>query len=110
MEHDLHTKQATVHVDRSKILSDGKTALGRILCRLHIWRCVADVEACKEFYESLTEVTGIYEEWRQIVSLRPEPRWKFVQPNTFVKGEVVEIKTYEVSNEGIIQSWVDRNV
>ncbi|KAH6715961.1 peptidase family M49-domain-containing protein [Leptodontidium sp. MPI-SDFR-AT-0119] len=35
---------------------------------------------------------------------------EFVQPNTFVKGENVEVKVYEESNEGIIQSWVERDI
>lgn len=33
-----------------------------------------------------------------------------MQPNTFVKGDMVEMKVYEESNEGIIQSWAERAV
>ncbi|KAI0412495.1 hypothetical protein F5X98DRAFT_391913 [Xylaria grammica] len=53
---------------------------------------------------------GVYEEWRKIVVSKPKTKWKFVQPNTFVNGEDVEVKVYEESNAGIIQSWVERNV
>lgn len=28
-----------------------------------------------------------------------------MQPNTFAKGDEVELRVYEASNEGIIQSW-----
>lgn len=55
-------------------------------------------------------VDGVYEEWRKIVVSKPNMRWKFVQPNTFVRGKNVEVKVYEESNEGIIQSWVERDV
>lgn len=55
-------------------------------------------------------VDGVYEAWRKIVVSKPKMRWKFVQPNTFVNGEDVEVKVYEESNEGIIQSWVERDV
>lgn len=55
-------------------------------------------------------VTGEYEEWRRIVCSKPRPRWKFVQPNTVVEGDTVEMRVYEESNEGIIQSWVERGV
>ena len=55
-------------------------------------------------------VDGVYEEWRKIVVSKPQMRWKFVQPNTFVKDKNVEVKVYEESNEGIIQSWVERDV
>lgn len=41
---------------------------------------------------------------------KPKPRWKFVQPNTVVSGDDVDIKLYEATNEGIIKSWVERAV
>ncbi|KAH9211492.1 peptidase family M49-domain-containing protein [Leptodontidium sp. 2 PMI_412] len=100
--HDLTQQCLTVRVDRSKILSHGKPSLGRYLCKLHIWGCTADVSACRKFYEPMCAVDGVYEEWRKIVVSKPNMRWKFVQPNTFVKGENVEVKVYEESNEGII--------
>ncbi|OOQ86712.1 dipeptidyl peptidase III [Penicillium brasilianum] len=107
---DLATSTLTVHVDPTKILSHGKPALGRYLCRLHIWRCTADFSSCKEFYDPMCAVDGVYEQWRQIVCSKPKPRWKFVQPNTFANGEDVELKVYEESNEGIIQSWAEREI
>ena len=33
-----------------------------------------------------------------------------MQVNTFLKGNEVEVKVYEESNEGIIQSWAERGV
>lgn len=104
-------KTVHVHVDRSKILSHGKPSLGRMLCKIHVWRCTADVKACTAFYDPLSSVDGEYELWRQIVASKPEPRWKFVQPNTFLNdlGEV-GIRLYEESNEGIIQSFVDKRL
>ena len=53
----------------------------------------------------------MYEQWRQIVCSKPNPRWKFVQPNTFIRGDdVVELKVFDESNEGIIQSWAEREI
>jgi dipeptidyl-peptidase-3 len=100
----------TVNIDRSKILSHGKQSLGLYLCKLHIWRCTADVSACKKFYEPLCAVDGVYEELRKIVVSKPKMKWKFVQPNTFLMGENVQLKVYEESNEGIIQSWAERDI
>ncbi|PGH27209.1 hypothetical protein AJ80_01166 [Polytolypa hystricis UAMH7299] len=51
--HNPITSTLTIHVDRTKILSHGKPALGRYLCHLHIWHCTADVSSCKEFYEAM---------------------------------------------------------
>ncbi|KAM7195973.1 Peptidase family M49 domain containing protein [Rhypophila sp. PSN 637] len=109
--HDAESSSLKVQIDRSKILSHGKPALGRYLLRLHIWRCTADVSSCRDYYEPLCTVDGEYEEWRKIVCSKPNPRWKFVQPNTFVNEHGgVDIKVYEESNKGIIQSWVERDI
>ncbi|KAJ8131320.1 hypothetical protein O1611_g2308 [Lasiodiplodia mahajangana] len=100
----------TVKVDRSKMLSRGKPSLGKFLCSLHIWRCTADVKPCRDYYEDITSVTGKYEEWRGRVVGKPEPRWKFIHANTFLKDGQVTIKEYENSNKGIVQSWVEREI
>lgn len=110
VHYDPEAPNISVSVDRTKILSHGKSTLGQLLLRLHIWRCTADVKSCREFYEQLTAVDGKYEEWRKFVCSRPEPKWKFVQPNTFLVNGQVELKTYEESNAGVIQSWVERDI
>ncbi|OAA72056.1 Peptidase M49, dipeptidyl-peptidase III [Akanthomyces lecanii RCEF 1005] len=107
---DLDAQNITIRVDEGKILSHGKPALGQLLCRYHIWRCTADVKSCREFYEPLTSVTGQYEDWRRIVCQKPETRWKYVQPNTIRKDDDVELKIYETSDDGIIRSWMERNI
>jgi len=95
--------------------------LGRLLLRLHIYRCIANVDACRELYESLTAVEGEYAAWRQVVvsgggiqdagQVRTDPGGKIVQANTFLNGDgTVSLKVYDESNEGIIQSFVERNV
>lgn len=110
VEHDEALGSLTVRVDRGKLLSHGKPALGQLLTCLHIWRCTADVKPCTKYYKILSAVEGRYEEWRKIVASKPKPRWKFVQANTFLRGEEVELKVYDESNEGIIQSWAEREL
>jgi dipeptidyl-peptidase III len=100
-----------VRVDRSKIPSHGKASISRILHQIHIWRCTADVTSCKALYEPLSTVNSQYEVWRKIVASQPEAPWKFVQANTILGEDgQVELKVYEESNEGIIQSFVDRKL
>ena len=50
--------QLTVRVDRSRIITDGKKVLGRMLLELHMYRCTADVRSCREYYEALSTVEG----------------------------------------------------
>jgi dipeptidyl-peptidase-3 len=102
--HNPATDALTVHVDRSKILPHGKPALGEYLCRLHIWRCTADVASRRAVYEPLCAVDGVYEQWRHIVCSKSKQRWKFVQPSTFVRDGDVEVRRYEETNEGIVRS------
>lgn len=108
---DEEAKTLYVRADRSKFNSGGKAALGDMLRCLHIWRCTADVEACRAFYEPLCKVNGEFEVWRHVVASKPKVPWKFVQANTFLRenGEV-ELRTYDASNEGIIKSFVERDI
>ncbi|KAF2964127.1 hypothetical protein GQX73_g9456 [Xylaria multiplex] len=108
---DVNSGTLQVRVDRSKIAEEGKASLGRMLHRIHIWRCTADVVACKQFYESLSAVQGIEAVWRKIVASKPEPAWKFVQANTILTDDgKVQLKVYEESDAGIIQSFADRDL
>lgn len=110
MDHDEGAKKLTVRVDRSRITSHGKPALGRMLLRLHIYRCTADVQSCREYYEELSRVHGRYLSWRDIVLAHQEPKLVFVQANTFIRNEEVVLKEYAATAEGVVQSWAERQV
>ncbi|KAI9668386.1 MAG: hypothetical protein M1831_001140 [Alyxoria varia] len=107
---DHATQSSTVKVDRSRISSHGKLSLGRMLLRLHIYRCTANERECREFYEDLSKVDGDYLLWRDIVVSKKQPNLKFVQANTFLEGDDVRLQEYDPNNEGIIQSWAERDV
>ncbi|KAK4197328.1 dipeptidyl peptidase III [Triangularia verruculosa] len=121
LDHSPSDNTLRVKINRSKIISYGKPSLGRLALRLHVWRCTADIAACREFYEPLTAVEGKYEEWRKIVvtqngetdlsQVKTDPGGKIVQANTFLVDDgQVRLKVYETSNVGIIQSWAERQV
>lgn len=110
IEADAASNTLLVHVDRDRVISHGKQSLGRMLLRLHMYRCTADAEACREYYEELSRVDGEYLTWRDIVVTKNEPKWKYVQANTFLEAESVVVKEYEATNAGIIQSWAERGV
>ncbi|KAL8855986.1 MAG: hypothetical protein Q9178_007356 [Gyalolechia marmorata] len=99
-----------VRVDRSRIFSDGKPALAGMLLELHMYRCTADVQSCRSYYEELSKVDGEYLEWRRIVLVKMPPKWVFVQPNTSLDGNEVILKEYEPTPEGVIQSWTERGL
>lgn len=108
--HDQDAKRLTVHVDRSRIVSHLKPALGQMLLRLHMYRCTADVTACRIYYEELSRVDGKYLKWRETVLANKPPPLIFVHANTCLNGDVVSMKEYDPTVEGIIKSWVERAV
>jgi len=110
VSHDKAERGLTVRVDRSKISTHGKPALGRMLLHLHMFRCTADAKGCREYYGELSKVDGEYVEWRETVLATKPPPLIFAQANTFLEGETVVLKQYEPSVEGVIQSWAERGV
>ncbi|KAI0509555.1 peptidase family M49-domain-containing protein [Xylaria bambusicola] len=61
------SQSLTVRVDRAKIKTHGKPALGKMLLRLHMYRSTADVDGCRAYYEALSKVHETHVEWRQTV-------------------------------------------
>ncbi|CAH0018750.1 unnamed protein product [Clonostachys rhizophaga] len=106
--HDKPGNNLTVHVDRSKIRTHGKAALGKMLLHLHMFRCTADAENCRAYYEELSRVEGEHLSWRETVLLKKPPPMIFVHANTFLDGDKVILKEYNPTVEGIIQSWAER--
>ncbi|KFG79908.1 hypothetical protein MANI_120270 [Metarhizium anisopliae] len=108
ISHSEPKHRLTVQVDRSEIRTRGKPALGKMLLHLHMFRCTADVEGCRTYYEKLSSVDGEYIEWRETVIVNKPPPLVFVQANTFRDGDTITLKEYEPTVEGVIASWVER--
>ncbi|KAK1545213.1 peptidase family M49 [Colletotrichum paranaense] len=103
-----------IKLDRSKILTTGREAVGKYLQKLHVYKATADVENGTAFYKEMTNVDMDF--WgtkaRNVVLANKQPRKVFVQANTYLDEATgkVSIKHYEASPAGIIQSWVDRDL
>ncbi|XP_015584964.1 dipeptidyl peptidase 3 isoform X2 [Cephus cinctus] len=103
-------------VDRTKIHTVGKKAIGEFLKKLQIYKSTGDVEAAKEMYGRYSEVPESgpqpWARWRKIVLAHTQARKIFIQSNTFIdkNGEDinVKLKKYEPTFEGLIQSWAER--
>ncbi|KAL4792863.1 dipeptidyl peptidase III [Aspergillus venezuelensis] len=100
----------TVSVNRSLIRTEGKPSLARMLLCLHIYRCTADIARCRQFYEDLSSVDEEALKWREVVMSRKDPPLVFSQANTFFSDAIVELREYEATPRGVIQSWVEREV
>lgn len=105
---------AKIRLDRSKIMTTGRKAVGDYLQKLHIYKSTADVDAGTKFFGDMTDVDPEFwgKKVRDEVLRNKQPRKVFVQANTHLDeatGKVM-IKHYDASLEGMIQSWADRGV
>ncbi|KAI0383834.1 putative dipeptidylpeptidase III [Hypomontagnella monticulosa] len=104
----------TIKLDRSKILTAGRKAVGDYLQKLHVYKSTADVEVGGKFYSDMTDVEPEFwgKKIRNEVLRNKQPRKVFVQANTYLDEATgkVTLKHYDATPEGMIQSWVERNV
>ncbi|KAF2833102.1 dipeptidyl-peptidase III [Ophiobolus disseminans] len=99
----------TIRLERSRILDLGRPAVDDYLQKLHIYKATADFKAAKRLYDDITDVEPFYENMvRPAVLKKKTPRKVFVQANTVAKEGKVELKEYEATNVGMIQSYVER--
>ncbi|XP_066279267.1 dipeptidyl peptidase 3-like isoform X1 [Branchiostoma lanceolatum] len=101
-----------ITMDRSKILTVGKPAIGAFLRKLQVYKSTADYPSAKAMYDkySLVSEEGSHK-WltlRDVVLARKQPRKMFVQVNTTVKDNKVDMQEYEATTAGLIQSFADR--
>lgn len=99
----------TIRLERERILDLGRPAVDDYLQKLHIYKSTADYAAAKRMYDDITDVEPFYENMvRPAVLAKKTPRKVFVQANTVEKDGKVELKEYEATNAGMIQSYVER--
>ncbi|KAL6589980.1 hypothetical protein ACP70R_050178 [Stipagrostis hirtigluma subsp. patula] len=100
----------TLH--RDKIYTKGAEALRNFMLKLQVYKSTANQVEAQKLYDKYSEVSECgphpWKRWRSIIMKHIEPRRVFVQSNTVVKNDDVELKTYEASVEGVITSWVER--
>ncbi|XP_077361575.1 dipeptidyl peptidase 3 [Festucalex cinctus] len=103
---------ARITLDRSKIGTVGKDAIHKFLCKLQVFKSTADVEKGRALYDGYSDVSesGAHNflRLRQTVLLRKEDRKMFVQANTTIAEDGIQLVEYEGSASGLIRSFVER--
>uniref|UniRef100_A0A914Y951 dipeptidyl-peptidase III n=1 Tax=Panagrolaimus superbus TaxID=310955 RepID=A0A914Y951_9BILA len=96
------------NLDRNKIDSVGKPAVGDFLKQLQVYKSTGDFAGGSKLFNEWGAVGPRELRWREIVVARRKPRRNFVQSNTVLTNGKVELKTYPATNAGVIQSVVER--
>jgi len=100
-------------VDRSKISTTGKAAMGDFLKKLQIYRSMGDAHSGREMFKHYTDVSSEgdhpFATWHEIVVRKRRPRMLMTMPNTIAEGEdSATLITYPAGFDGLVQSWVER--
>ena len=76
-------------MDKSKVESVGKPAIGQFLKKLQVYKSLGDFETAKELFDKHSEVNEQWRSWREIVISRRQARKVHVQANTVIKGKII---------------------
>lgn len=94
-------------LDRSKIQTVGKQAIGNFLRKLQVYKSTGDYDAGKAMYEHYADVSDFLS-LRDIVLDRKLPRKLYAQHNTVMEDGHVSLQTYTANASGVIKSFLDR--
>jgi len=95
-------------MDKSKLESVGKPAIGQFLKKLQVYKSLGDFESADEMFSKHSKVTEQWLQWRDIVIDRKQPRKMKVQANTIIKDEKLTLVDYPSNHDGVFQSWRER--
>lgn len=99
-------------IDRSKISTVGKEAMGSFLKKLQVYRSIGDITSARQMFDKYSHVPDCgpypFAKWHEIVVQRRQPRIILTMPNTREFNGQVELVSYPDGPEGTIVSWVDR--
>ncbi|KAG5511460.1 hypothetical protein JKF63_07423 [Porcisia hertigi] len=98
-----------ITLDRERIATDGRRAIGELLVNLNVNKATANVKRGTAYFENMTTVSDKYLHYREIIMTRRQPRKQYVQPHTFISGETVEVHEFPGSVEGVVASFVTRH-
>jgi dipeptidyl-peptidase-3 len=103
--------ELTISIDRSRIATDGRKAIGDLLVHLNVYKSTADAVGGTNYFEGLTVVDDRFVKLREKIMSVKKPRRQLVQPHTRLneKGDDAVLIDFEGSVEGVIQSMVTRH-
>ena len=96
----------TLTIDRSKIVSEGRRAIGEFLNGLQVYKATADYKRGEAFFNQYTDVDDTFLLYRSIVLQKKKPRAIFMQPELQLQDGKVACHPSDISISGVIESTV----
>lgn len=97
-----------IKLRKDLIETAGHECVKDYLHHLHVYKCSADVEGGTQYYVDRSTVTPDLSQYRDLVISKRLPRRQFIQANTILEGDKVELKEYEETPLGMIESFIER--
>lgn len=88
-------------LDRSKIETVGKKAIGHYLLQLQVYKATADIQGAETVFMGASNVDEMLLKYRDVVLAKKKPRRQFVQCRTVLNGNQVELREFEATPEGM---------
>jgi dipeptidyl-peptidase III len=101
-------KMLRITMNREKIYTTGRKAISDFLLKLQVYKSTADYEKANALYEQYSSVDDQFAKWRDIVLLNKQPRLILIQSNTEIADDKAQLRPYESSCDGFIESWRNR--
>ncbi|SCV03757.1 LANO_0G06062g1_1 [Lachancea nothofagi CBS 11611] len=99
-----------IKLDRSMIRTVGHAAIKDYLTHLHIYKSSGDVERGSKYFVERSTVDPDLAQFRPIVLEKKLPRRQFIQANTLLKDGQITLNEYDNTPDGILESFVQREV
>ncbi|SCU99870.1 LAME_0G06062g1_1 [Lachancea meyersii CBS 8951] len=97
-------------LNRSMIETVGHAAIKDYLTHLHIYKSSGDVVAGSKYFIDRSTVDPDLAKFRKIVLDKKLPRRQFIQANTVLEDKEVILNEYDSTPQGILESFVEREV
>ena len=100
-----------IHINKEMILIlSANLILSNLMPKIHIWKCIGDVESARQFIEHHSKLDQKYVKLKKILEKEPLPLTLFLYNNLILDEDdgSVNYKEYPETLEGIIESNIDR--
>ena len=83
---DYEKPDLLLKMDRTKLETVGRPAMGKFLQKLQVYKSIGDFESAKKMFDEYSQFDDTWIKWRDIVIAKKKPRKAIIQANSFIEG------------------------